>query len=396
MTVYTVLGERDYKILATIYLMRICSLANIHSMYFSKSSRSATARRLQILTKSGYIDLLRLVRLDRSWINVYFLTKRGVNEARNWLQITHNRVVSEKFKRTLAPVMYEHDLLVTDVFVKLVQEKVLSVNDLFTGNFVDARLSSVKPSLFHKKKDLKPDAKFVLNGVNYWIEADRGSESIAKVKQKLKKYETYFNNNPGTRNTVLFLMGGAMNWKHFHEFRALSRDFIGPHNSIGKVNWYTCDINDLDFIVKQFMKPDFFTELLERLRELGCSGRSMYFQTQVFNHEFLPTAMMPAAWLGFRSKESEYEQFYVVECIFGGQSGALQRLKNFDDQASEFSKENKGSRKIKMILLILHEYDLSVITKLYPRILNNAIVVNIKDLLNGTCNAPIAREEEVK
>jgi hypothetical protein len=288
--------------------------------------------------------------------------------------------------------LYYHELLIVDVFTKLVQEKIVRVEDLFIGKFLDTRLAPVLPSVFDKKAALKPDARFEFNGVDFWVEVDRGTESTSIIKQKLMSYQMHFSANPEGRHTVLFLVDGVINWRRFHEIRAFSSEYIGPHNNGGKINWYTFAFEDLDSVIKRFIQPNFFLNCIKRLSLIGCYKESMRKQVAVFDHTFLPTALMPAAWLGFKDFASDYEQFYVVESIVGGESGALHRLKQFDLQLSEFYNK-RGGKKIKPIVIIDDPRDLDVIKEMYPKLINDLIHVSISELKSGKSQILIARKE---
>ena len=192
---------------------------------------------------------------------MYFVTKEGAHEAREWLECTFGREFPD-LSYTLHTSLFRHELLIVDVFVKLVGESKVSVEDLFMGKYTDSRLAPVLPSIFKNKALLRPDSRFSINGCDFWLEVDRGTESIAKIKQKLASYEKYFTANPGNVHTVLFLVEGNINFRRFHEIRALACQYFGQHNCGGRLKWYTLPFEDLDFVVKTLINPIFFEIVL--------------------------------------------------------------------------------------------------------------------------------------
>ena len=388
-------NERDYKILATLLLLRMCTISQIGALYFSCTKTSS--KRLRLLRENKYIVSAKTFTSNSNkWFFVYFLTKKGEREARYWLERFYKRIVPN-VNLLIHKNLFNHELLMVDVFVKLVLEKQISVEDLFSGKFMDSRLAPVLPCIFKKRRELKPDARFEFNGVNIWVEIDRGTEHTRIIEEKLKSYQMYFASNPGERHTVLFLVDGNagrdVEMGRIHEIRELSCKYIGPHNNGGKINWFTLEFSDLDFIVKKLIQPTFFNECLKGLIKIGFYKKSMAKKLFVFDHTFLPTANMSAAWLGFKDMDTEYEQFYIVENIIGGQSGALQRLSYFEIQYSEYFNKNQG-HKIKLIVLINDPMDLRVIADMYPKVIDKLIYVSVPELLNGQCKALIAREEK--
>jgi hypothetical protein len=340
-----------------------------------------------------YIACKRLAKSDNGWINVYLLTKAGVREAREWLECTFGRELPE-LSYALHSSFFKHELLNLDVFVKLVSEKKVTVEDLFKGQYMDSRLAPIIPSVLRNKASLRPDSRFLINDCNFMIEIDRGTESISKIKQKLASYEKYFAANPSTKLTVLFLIDTPINWRRFHQIRELAVKYLGQLDNGGS-KWFTLPFQDLDFVIKQLIVPEFFEECIDKLIELAPYKESLLARKAIFDYQFMPSAPMAAAWIGFRDTETNYTQFYVVESVIGGDSGALQRLKYFGEQYSEFFNKN-GGQKIRLILLGNDPRDLAVVSKMYPKLIGDLIYVLVPELLSNTSKVIIGKEEEVK
>lgn len=390
MGLYIELRERDYQILATLMLLRMCSASHLSALYFT-STRSTWVK-LKALKDQELIVAEKVYMPDgEKWFYVYFLTKSGAKKARYWLERYYDRIVPD-VNLVISKRLFQHELLIIDVFVKLVIEKQLSVDDLFSGKFLDSRLAPVLPCVFNKRQVLKPDARFELNGVYVWVEIDRQTERTSVIDGKLQSYQQYFSSNPGDRHTILFLVDGAMNWKRFRDIRVLSRKYIGPHEGGGKINWYTLKFDDLDFVVNRLITKDFFWSCIRELKAIGMYKQSVASRSLIFNSGFLSTASMPACWLGFKDDESDYEQFYIVESIIGGESGGLQRLEYFGAQYSAYYNTFIG-HKIKLIVLYKDKEEIEVVAKIHPKLIDKAIYVCVSDLLNGTSNVLLGREE---
>lgn len=387
--------ERDYKILATLYLFRISTASQLGELYFP--SVNAARERLRQLEKLNYINSSNFSTGERRWIKVYSLTRAGQYEARYWLERTYKRVLPD-LSASLNRTLYNHELLMIDVFVNLVKDNLLKVDDLFEGRFIESRLAPVLPNVFKKRKTLRADARFQYEGVNIWLEIDRETERTSIIEEKLKSYQMFFasNSNSGERHTVLFLVDGKIDgkvdWTRINKIRELSCQYLGPDNNLGKVKWYTLPFDDLDFVLRHLIQPYFFKECIRALLKNGLYKQSMVKQVAVFDPSFLPTANTAACWLGFKDNDSDYEQFYIVENIVGGESGALQRLSYFGMQYSEFFNKYKG-RKIKLIVLINDPRDLIVIHEMYPALSDRMIYISVPELLSGQCKVLIAREE---
>ena len=127
---------------------------------------------------------------------------------------------------------------------------------------------------------------------------------------------------------------------------------------------------------------------------LGAYKKSIRVQKSIFDYQFLPSAPIAAAWIGFKDTETNYTQFYVVESIIGGEAGALERLGYFGDQYSEFF--NKRGGQIKLIVLGNDPMDLVVVTKLYPKLVEKLIYVSVAEPISGTSKMLIGREEIVE
>jgi len=385
------LNNRDLKLITTLYFFGIGTSEQLSRLYFKNSN--GTRARLRQLMLNKYVKCERLSK-GTSWVNVYYLSKKGIYEAQDWLECCFDRELQNlSFK--LNPVLFRHDLRIVDIFCKLVQEKIVSVDDLFTGKFTDRRSSPVLPSILGKKATLRPDARFEFENCNFWIEVDSGRESMRNINQKLSAYQTYFASNPGGRHTVLFIVDGEINWKRLNKIKVLSSEYIGQHELSGKVNWYTCTWGDTNFIFEQLIKPDFFNKCVGELIRAGNYKETMRNQDYLFDYQFLPSVVAPAAWIGFKDLDSDYEQFYIAESVACGESSALHRLKYFMIQSREYFKLNAG-RKIKLILLINDQRDLLVIGQMYPELFDNLITVDVNSLLNGTNKVLIAQEEAVE
>lgn len=382
------LRERDYQILATLFLFRISSLRQISKLYFP--SEDSARKQLLKLINRGFIVRTRLTEPKSSrWVYVYTLSRAGLYDARSWLEVEHKRVLPV-LHYTVTPNQVQHELLMVDVFVKLVQEKCLTVEDLFLGNFVDSRLAPVLPSVFEKRQTLRPDARFEYQGTSIWIEIDRETERTVIIEEKIKSYQTYFSNNPGGNHMVLFLVDGKIKWDRIQDIRMLSGKYIGPHNSLGRVNWYTLTFADLDFVVTKLIHKEFFKSCVDELLRIGGKEATRQLN-KLFDATYLKSVNAPACWMGFQDDKTGYMQVYIVDHIIGGQSGALQRLSYYKVQYAEYFNKNDG-HKIKLIILYNSPREIEVVAQMYPWLIEKAIFVSVPELLSSESNLVLSRE----
>ena len=369
MKLYNVyLTERDKTILSTVLLFRIMKTSQIIELFFP--SLTSGTKRLQDLKNAGYLKANRRKTTGYYTENIWMITRKGLLEASEWL--TYNQRPFSSRNLEVDPKMYNHDLRIVQFYVDLVKRGICSIEDLLKGNFLETRSADVPISSYQNNVRLRPDARFKLGECWYWIEIDRGTERLSSIIQKMNRYRAYMDTCQEGKNVVVFLTeNGQKLSPEIYKNRIKSIQwnagiYLGAYSQGGRLEWYTFDISEgVDMLCDYLLTEDQLKQTLKSFIHTMLQNSSIGgYQLKYKDQEYLPSAMMPLAWLGLKG-ESDDGQFYVVENLVGGASGGLFRLGYFPVQQHEFIRIIEGHRP-KLLVLVNHPDELDLIYQYYP------------------------------
>lgn len=205
------LMSRDCQFLSCLYHLRVLSTTQITRLFFP--SGTTARRRLVMLTEAGYLTRENYSTKFNNQDFRYFLTKKGIDLVIHYAIESPFGPNGERLYYTAArnhidPTQQMHQLMINEIFVEMVSRKSFNLDessempilDLLNETWLETRRAIVNI----KGNQIKPDARFTIGDTVFWIELDRGTESVAK--QKFKRYYAIREHNyeKNKKHVILF------------------------------------------------------------------------------------------------------------------------------------------------------------------------------------------------
>ena len=159
-------------------------------------SPKAAAARFKKLVERGYLDTVRPARQfgHGTMPTFYFITGKAATQISKMLEIPRKelRVRSNKPSKRLSSGFLLHTMKVNDFFTRLID---YSLESKYPGlnKWLNTRESKVEIPL--TGEELRPDGYGEFDNVEdnicFWLELDRGTETIGKAADKFRKYAYY-------------------------------------------------------------------------------------------------------------------------------------------------------------------------------------------------------------
>lgn len=205
--------DNDTQILYFLSQARFATTSQLARLFFASSARAETTIRranfaLQSLKKAGLVSHLKrriggARRGSASYI--WQITFQGLKELKN-----QDETVVLRYKNKYEPTQHhtEHTLAITEIFIETIEAVQKSDNlSLETFSFEPTCWRSYQ-KLSGVGRTLKPDAYLELVNKEYeeyfFLEIDRGTESLARVVNTCKKYIEYYRSGIEQRQKEVF------------------------------------------------------------------------------------------------------------------------------------------------------------------------------------------------
>jgi len=189
------LGYREMLLIADLYDLRYITVKQANKYYYIKEDGTNaridwTYRKLNSLVKEGLLDTV-LFPMNLRYQKLYYLTDAGIDKALDLRDEELFRLDLEGNLRQLYRTAAEN----------LLDEKAIR-HQLFLNEVYFAFLETIGRGKFEWKDTAKsiidesnirlmPDATVTINHLNYLIEADNGTYSAKRLKQKMKMYNKF-------------------------------------------------------------------------------------------------------------------------------------------------------------------------------------------------------------
>lgn len=193
------LTERDKAIILAVCVNRFLRRDQIQRLFFAESSLPACNMRLKKLYEHHFLDRLYKPVAVGSSQAVYALDKRGANLISQILEVPVARVNWKRDHNRVEFLFMEHTLTVSEFKINLdMALKNRTNRDLIFYQRANKTLVARVPDPRAKKKYLivSPDAFFGIqarSGKSYFfLEADLGTETLARFAEKIIAYKHYW------------------------------------------------------------------------------------------------------------------------------------------------------------------------------------------------------------
>lgn len=210
---------RDLRILLELFESRIITIHQAAALFFRSSSRTSqtayakAARRLAKLTRAGLLRRRQVASTAPQGPIVYLLAKKGFDQLRRDRRITGytDAYWEQRLRRRLevSSSTLNHDIAVMDVKASL-QPALQALSHASVTEFntwPDRYAFSVQlpDTLRSRKISQKPDAflRYLRQPTghhDFFIEVDRGTESLTRIKTTALAYRAYYTSGGFLRN----------------------------------------------------------------------------------------------------------------------------------------------------------------------------------------------------
>lgn len=241
-----VFQERDLELLSILNQLKFLKTDQVKRLFFNEcKSLQAPRKRLRILTRNGYIQKIRpLVKKDRkgnirgSVQDAFTLTQKGIDALTAYHEDKGEEFKPKNFTRSskIANMFLNHSLDISDFCVNLMlvlkDHQKLYLDKLIIDSEIKSHMMREKTRNRYRLYDeveyqgetieIYPDIMFILQGKEqyksvrflYFVEIDRGTENLQKIRNKVigynfyktdpKKFNKYKKYGVNTFNKVLF------------------------------------------------------------------------------------------------------------------------------------------------------------------------------------------------
>jgi DNA-binding MarR family transcriptional regulator len=275
--------NREMHILTIVYKFRGVTIEQLVRQLclelnrpFSKTIKYNTYKNLNSLDKSRYI-ITDNIRLHRSMDFIY-LTEHGIEKVAEHLGIMPYHTGSgwnEDYGDFPFPLQKPpkslHHVLLTEALLELQKLKALYPD--WQLDYRDNRYCAQMYDWQGEQYVFRPDASFRIGGDIFFVEVDRGTEFLEKLKEKFEGYHRYFNflkrNDEPIPCGVIFV-SDKENKNDFNRRWALIQQAFYSEMS----QWYTnfnlmaCnDISDIkNMIVRHKTRNDVFNDFWKKVK----------------------------------------------------------------------------------------------------------------------------------
>lgn len=191
----TELGYREMLLIADLYDLRYITTEQANKYYYKKEDGTNarmdwTYRKLNLLVKEGLLDTV-LFPMNLRYKKLYYLTDEGIDRALDLRDEDLFRLDLEgnlrELYRTAAENLLDekairHQLFLNEVYFALLET-------LGRGKF--EWKDTAKSIIEFQNTKIMPDATAKIGFLNYLIEADNGTYSAKRLKQRMKVYNKF-------------------------------------------------------------------------------------------------------------------------------------------------------------------------------------------------------------
>lgn len=219
------LTERDMDIIEAVHLYRILRQDQLQTLFFS--SKNACQRALARLYDHAFLERKFLPVLYGRSPTLYVLDKRGADLLRS--ERGYEDLVWYSTNKDLKTDFIEHTAALNDFRLSIVVSARRAGLELITWaseSQLKADYDRVRVAHLRQAVSVIPDGYFVLNTLHgkahFFVEIDRGTETLQRFKQKVRAYVAYhesggYEQRYGTQSLrILTVVTGAGRLSNLH------------------------------------------------------------------------------------------------------------------------------------------------------------------------------------
>lgn len=382
-----VLTNRERELLAVLYHLRIVSTSQLLKLFYSGFNKRYARQRIADLAKHDYLRMDNFSTRGNRLENRYSLTRKGINVAipeaiESQYSLEGKRLSYTVKQNYVDPTQQKHQLLINELFVQLVQEKCFnredadfSILNLLKKDWFETRRAIIQT----KGVSVKPDASFQIGNTIFWVEVDRGTESLAHIRSKFRAYEglLFQGVQKEYKHILLFLcekgleIGEQTFRKRVVDIRKIAMEKLEGYLD-ERFEVYVDEYETLSqFIVKELVQivktetPQHLYHFGFELKEWAEGQGYVGLISRALENNPVQSKFQPAAWFQYQDKLSQKQaKWFIIESLHGTPLSAWRRLREFYSYCHSFEYETKIP--LRVLVIADNERDLAELNHLYP------------------------------